>query len=114
MRSEQNLEDEGTLPWFANILAFSFASNDAHKIKKQGNFEKHDQLFMNVATEYLINALKNYLQLNPASLLRVDSEESAESFVLEFLKASKIEFLFHVNREEDDEADDLITYCRYF
>jgi hypothetical protein len=40
MKTEQNLEDEATLPWFAAILGLDFASNDQHKIKKQGNFEK--------------------------------------------------------------------------
>ena len=112
MKTEQNHEDEGTLPWFATVLGFDFASNDAHKIKKQGMFEKHDQLFMNIGTQFLINALENFLKKNPASLLKVDSEDSAEAFVLAFLKSSKIEFFFDVNRAEDEQADDLKTYCR--
>ena len=30
MKTEQNLEDEATLPWFAAILGLDFASNDQH------------------------------------------------------------------------------------
>ena len=112
MKSEQNLDDEGTLGYIAAILGLAFASNDPQKIKKQGNFEKHDQLFMDLATQYLVNALENYLSLHPASLLVVDSEASAEQFVLEFLAFSKIEFFFKVDRTEDDDADDMLTYCR--
>lgn len=112
MKTEQNLEDQGTLSWFATILGFDWATNEAKKIKKAGYYEKHDQLFMNVATEYLGNALENYLKKYPHSLLTVISEESAEAFILEFLKASKIEFIFHDNTAEDETADDLATYCR--
>ena len=81
MKSEQNHDDEGTMSWFTAILGFGFATNDPQKIKKAGNFERHDQLFMSLATEYLINALEVYLTENPASLQLVDSEESAENCV---------------------------------
>ena len=67
---------------------------------------------MNVATQYLVNALENYLTSNSAALLLVDSERSAEDFVLNFLTFSKIEFFFHVGRTEDKTADDLKTYAR--
>ena len=112
MKTEQNHEDEGTLPWFATVLGLDFASNDPHKIKKQGQFEKHDQLFMNLGTQFLINALENYLLENPTSVQKIDSEGSAEAFVLQFLEHSKIEFFFRVDRTEDDKADDIKTYCR--
>ena len=40
MKTENNQDDEGTLPWIAGILNFDWASREASKIKKQGNFEK--------------------------------------------------------------------------
>ena len=39
MKTENNQDDEGTLPWFANILNFDWASRDPHKIKSQGSVE---------------------------------------------------------------------------
>ena len=112
MKTENNLDDEGTLPWFCNMLNFDWASRDPSKIKKQGAFEKHDQLITEVSTQYLTNALENFLLLNPESLAEVQCQLSAEMFVLEFLKSSKIEFFFQVSRSEDKKADDLLTYCR--
>ena len=69
---------------------------------------------MNLGTQYLVNALENYIGLHPTLLRHVDSEATAEHFVLEFLTFSKIEFFFKVDRTEDKEADDLKTYCRDF
>ena len=65
-----------------------------------------------VATQYLSNAFENFLLQNPDSLLLVESQKSAEDFVLSFLKISKIEFYFDSNRSEDEDGDDLQTYCR--
>jgi hypothetical protein len=112
MKTENNLDDEGTLPWLCNMLNFDWASRDPAKIKAPGKYEKHDQLITEVSTQYLINALENYLIVNPESLAGVQSQQSAEEFVLEFLKSSKIEFYFQVNRSEDTSADDWLTYCR--
>ena len=112
MKTENNQDDEGTLPWFASILNFEWASRDASKIKKAGNFEKHDQLFTELGTQYLINATENYLRENPEALSKVNSQETATNFVLDLLEASKIEFYFHLSRTEDKEADDLLTYVR--
>ena len=70
------------------------------------------QLIMEVGTQYLINAFKNHIKQFPDSIAQVSSEQTAETFVLEFLKASKIEFYYQSDRSEDDAADDLLTYCR--
>ena len=48
----------------------------------------------------------------PDAILSVNSEESAQNFVLNFLEVSKIEFFYTLERAEDDAADDLTTYCR--
>ena len=69
---------------------------------------------MNLGTEYLVNALHNYIAVHPTLLRLVDSEATAEHFVFEFLTFSKIEFFFKVDRTEDKEADDFKTYCRDF
>ena len=60
----------------------------------------------------MINAAENYLKENPEALTLVDSEETATNFVLDLLEASKIEFYFQLNRNEDKKADDLLTYVR--
>ena len=114
MKTENNQDDEGTLPWMANLLNFDWASRDASKIKKSGNFEKHDQLFTELGTQYLVNAFVNYMLRHPSCLLQVSSSETAQKLVLDFLKASKIEFYFQLNRSEDENSDDLLTYCRDF
>ena len=112
MKTENNLDDEGTLPWFCNMLNFDWASRDPSKIKKSGMFKKHDQLITEISTQYLTNALENYMILHPEAISQVQNKESAEQFVLEFLKSSRIEFFFHLNRTEDEKADDLLNYCR--
>ena len=112
MKTEQNLEDKGTLSWFSTILGFDWASNDPNKIKKSGFYERHDQLFMDIATEYLCNALENYLKKFPESLQTVTNEDTAVTFILKFLSDAKIEFFFQEARTEDDTADHLTTYCR--
>ena len=114
MKSEKNLDDEGTLPWFAKILNLGWASREASKIKKQGNFEKHDQLFTELGCQYLTNAFENYLLKFPGDLEKLDSTESAQELVLRFLNFSKIEIFFSDKRVEDEEADDLLTYVRDF
>ena len=103
MKTENNLDDEGTLPWFCNMLNFEWASRDPSKIKKSGMFEKHDQLITVISTQYLTNALENYMILYPEAIDQVQNK---------FLQSSKIEFYFHVNRSEDKKADDLLNYCR--
>lgn len=79
-------------------------------------FEKHDQMIMEVATQYLINAMENFEKREPEALKTVVDEESAEAFVLHFLEESKISFYFSedqaVKDDQDADADDLITYCR--
>ena len=76
-------------------------------------FEKHDQLFTNVATEYLVNAMQNYLKENPEAFKKVSDELSAEAFVIKFLEVSKIYYYFHKEGiKEDATADDLLTYGR--
>ena len=75
-------------------------------------FEKHDQLITEVATQYLTNAFENYLKQHPQALAQVTSQKKAEDFILDFLKISKIEFFYQLNRSEDEKADDLRTYCR--
>ena len=112
MKTENNPDDEGTLPWFCGILNFDWASNEASKIKRSGMFEKHDQLIMEVATQYLLNAYENYLILKPESLQQVKCQQTAEKFVLDFLKSSRIDLYFQETRAEDEQADDLLTYCR--
>ena len=102
MKTENNLDDEGTLPWFCNMLNFEWASRDPSKIKKSGMFEKHDQLITVISTQYLTNALENYI-IYPEAIDQVQNK---------FLQSSKIEFYFHVNRSEDKKADDLLNYCR--
>ena len=112
MKTENNQDDEGTLPWFACILNFTWASREPSKIKQAGNFEKHDQLITELGTQYLCNAFQNYMAEHPDSLLDVKCEKTAQYFVLEFLSVHKIEFYFELNRAEDKKADDLLTYCR--
>ena len=76
-------------------------------------FEKHDQLIMEVSIQYLVNAMENFLKSHPDEIGFVTDEASAEAFVLNFLKQSKIVFFFEENEtEEDSIADDLLTYCR--
>ena len=67
---------------------------------------------MSLATQYLCNALENYLKKFPTSIHTVTSEDTAVSFVLDFLRESKIELYFTESRSEDPTADDLLTYCR--
>ena len=76
-------------------------------------FERHDQLFMEVATQYLVNAMQNFMKVNPEDIDDVRDETSAEEFVLKFLRQSRI--LFHFDKdgiEEDKDSDDLLTYGR--
>ena len=76
-------------------------------------FEKHDQLFMEVSIQYLVNAMDNFHKNHPDEIDFVTDETSAEAFVLSFLKQSKIAFFFEENViVEDVTADDLLTYCR--
>ena len=76
-------------------------------------FERHDQLIMEVSTQYLINAMNNFEKKNPDAIKLVVNEKTAEEFVLHFLKYSKIGFYFEKGgTKEDGKADDLITYCR--
>ena len=39
MKTENNLDDEGSLPWFSTMLNFDWASKDPSKIKKQVSVE---------------------------------------------------------------------------
>ena len=105
MQKEQNMDDEGTLPWFSTILGFDWASNKAQKIKRDGNFERHDQLFMEVGTQFLVNALENFLKTNPNSISAVHDELSAESFVLGFLMKTNIEFFFKQDTQAQTGTD---------
>ena len=76
-------------------------------------FEKHDQLIMEVSTQYIVNAMDNFLKSHPDEIDSVIDEASAEAFVLNFLKLSKIAFFFEENENvEDSTADNLLTYCR--
>ena len=79
-------------------------------------FEKHYQMIMEAATQYLINAMENFEKREPDAIKTVVDEESAEAFVLHFLEESKISFFFSEDQaskdNEDADADDLITYCR--
>ena len=112
MKAENNQDDEGTLPHFKNILNFDWASRDAAKIKSDGNFEKHDQLFTELGTQYLVNATQNYMKHNPEALDQIESQEDAIEFVSDVLKFSKIEYYFSLRRSEDEDADDMLTYAR--
>ena len=96
---------------FCNISNQTHYCNFSFNIA-QGKFEKHDQLFTELGTQYLINAFENYLSRFPDCLLVVNSNQTAQKLVLEFLKDSKIEFYFSLSRAEDPKADDLRTYCR--
>ena len=58
--------------------------------------------------------MENHLQQNPGSLEQINSQESAKDFAIEFLRLSKIEFYFDVDRTEDAAADDMMTYVRDF
>ena len=97
-------------------------------------FEKHDQLIMEVSTQYLINAMTNFEKKHPEALKSVTDGASAEAFVLYFLEESEISFYFKKTEVEEDKkagshgveedkkgdeprievkkADDLITYAR--
>ena len=76
-------------------------------------FEKHDQMIMEVSTQYLMNAMRNFVKRHPEAINHVMDEGSAEAFVLCFLEESKIAFFYQKNGiEEDKNADDLLTYCR--
>ena len=86
-------------------------------------FEKHDQLIMEVSTQYLINAMTNFEKKHPEALNSVTDGASAEAFVLYFLEESEINFYFKKTEVEEDKkgdepgvevkkADDLITYAR--
>ena len=63
-----------------------------------------------------MNGMENHLELeqNQETLDKINSQETATDFVLNFLKASKIEFYFDVDRTEDADADDMLTYVRDF
>ena len=82
------------------------------KILKYVLYISYSQLIMEVGTQYLINAFQNHIKQYPDTLAEVNSEESAEIFVLNFLESSKIEFYYKEDRAEDEGADDQITYCR--
>ena len=68
---------------------------------------------MEVSAQYLVNAMHNYEKHNPEAFKKVVDEKSAEQFVLDFLKYSKIVYHFEMDGvKEDEKADDLLTYCR--
>ena len=86
-------------------------------------FERHDQLIMEVSTQYLINAMTNFEKKHPEALKSVTDGASAEDFVLYFLEESEINFYFKKTEVEEDKkgdepgvevkkADDLIIYAR--
>ena len=65
-----------------------------------------------MGTQYLVDAFKNHIKQFPDAMTKVNSDQTAETFVLEFLKASKIEFYYESDRCEDETDDDFLTYCR--
>ena len=68
-------------------------------------FEKHDQLVMEVATQYLMNAMQNYEKNNPEAIKEVVDEETAELFVLNFLKYSNLRARGGSNRHARNKED---------
>ena len=60
MKTENNQDDEATLPWFANILNFDWASRDPHKIKSQGSVESKTNLDVGYPTQ-LMNLMNLYV-----------------------------------------------------
>ena len=57
--------------------------------------------------------MQNFLKMNPEAFKEVSDEKTAEEFVLNFLKFSKVVFYFEKDGiAEDPTADDLVNYGR--
>ena len=112
MANEDNIDDKLSMSWFKAWLGLDNITNVDSKIKRDGNYEVHDQYITEVGIQFLSNAFQNYLDTNGDSLDVRDSE-SAQAMILNFLKLSGIKFVYDPeDTEETSKFDDLLSYAR--
>ena len=112
MKSDINAADELSLGWFNGFLQMSKITNEAAKIKKPGLFELHDQFYMAVGEQYLVNGFKTYIKDFDITAMTKDFI-GCKGLVLDFLKKTNIEYFFNVeSSDKEDVFDDLMDYVK--
>jgi hypothetical protein len=110
MRDEDNIDDPLTLSWFKAWLGLDNITNVDSKIKKDGNYEVHDQYLTEVGLNFLSNAFTNYLETYGDSMDVRDSD-GVQIMILDFLEKSDVKFVYDPkNTEENAKYDDLLSY----
>ena len=112
MVNEDSIDDIITLAWFKAWLGLDNITNIDSKIKKDGNYEVHDQYITEVGLQFLSNAFTNYLETHGDSMDVRDSV-SAQAMILDFLEESEIKFVYDpTNTVENSKFDDLLSYAK--
>ena len=112
MPDEDNIDDKLTLAWFKAWLGLDIITNVDSKIKRDGNYEVHDQYVTEVGLQFLSNGFANYLVTN-GDKIDVRDSDGAQKVILDFLNQSDIKFVYDPeNTEENSKFDDLLTYAK--
>ena len=113
MPDEQNIDDVLSLSYFKAWLGLDNITNVDSKIKKDGNYEPHDQYITEIGLQFLCNAFTNYLE-TCGDNLDVRDSEGAQNVILDFLKQSEIKFFYDPeDTQENSKFDDLLrTQCQ--
>ena len=108
MPSDVNIDDLLSLGYFKTFLGLHHISNDKDQIKRDGNYEYHNQFCQAVGSELLIEAFKTYLESNEVEVEK--SVDGAKELILGCLKEMDIKYHYDPsNFEEQNVFDDCLT-----
>ena len=111
MKSEVNVDDILSLSYFKTVLGLHHISNNPSIIKKDGNFEYHNQFCDEVGKELLVEAFKTYIEEHEPPVAK--NEDSAVMFLLDFLEVMDIKYYYDPdNYEEERVHDDMMSSCK--
>ena len=111
MPSDVNIDDLLSLGYFKTFLGLHHISNDKDQIKRDGNYEYHNQFCQAVGSELLLKAFKTYLDRKAGEVEH--TVEGAKEMILSCLNEMDIKYYYDpYNFEEKSVFDDCLTACK--
>ena len=111
MPSDVNIDDLLSYGFFKTFLGLHHITNDKDQIKRDGNYEYHNQFCQAVGSELLIEAFKTHLEFQSVEIEK--TVEGAKVLILNCLKEMDIKYYYDpANFEEKNVFDDCLTACR--
>ena len=111
MATDINADDHGSLGWFNGFLTMKNITSNPSTIKKSGMFELHDQFYMNVGTQFLLNGFQTFVEESDVNVSS-HSFEVCEKLVFGFIEHFGIKLFIDLECDAKEGFDDLMNYAR--